>query len=196
MSSKKYTPDRKFLHRHRLWCLWEMWGMGEGVSSEDTKPKFEFVWFFHWSCRIMLEPLKHVLHLIWSAFVISTANTTALNIYSTNFCMLNHLSFLFGLGKHSASSVAANETLYMHIFTFLSYGNLHNVTLWVEPTKKWFRPTVEKFVRLQDSGFDEIFSTTITILRLQDFSPVWVNMWLTWEVCFGNIFSQNSQFSL
>ena len=28
----------------------------------------------------MLEPLKHVLHLIWSAYVISTANRTALKI--------------------------------------------------------------------------------------------------------------------
>ena len=38
--------------------------------------------------------------------------------------------------------------------------------------KKWFRPIVENFVHLQDSGFDEMFSTTITILHLQGFSPV------------------------
>ena len=31
---------------------------------------------------------------------------------------------------------------------------------------------MEKFAHLQDSGFDEIFSTTITILRLQGFSAV------------------------
>ena len=24
---EKFTPDRKFLHRHRLWCLWQICGM-------------------------------------------------------------------------------------------------------------------------------------------------------------------------
>ena len=59
--------------------------------------------------------------------------------------------------------------------------------------KKWLRPTAAKFVHLQDRGCDKIFSTPITIYG---FSPVWVNMCLTWEVGFGNIYSQNSQFSL
>ena len=59
--------------------------------------------------------------------------------------------------------------------------------------KKLLRPTVAKCVHLQDRGCDKIFSTPITIYG---FSPVWVNMCLTWEVGFGNIYSQNSQFSL
>ena len=24
---ENFTLDRKFLHRHRLWCLWQIWGM-------------------------------------------------------------------------------------------------------------------------------------------------------------------------
>ena len=24
---EKITPDGNFLHRHRLWCLWQIWGM-------------------------------------------------------------------------------------------------------------------------------------------------------------------------
>ena len=24
---ENFTPDRIFLHRHRLWCLWQIWGM-------------------------------------------------------------------------------------------------------------------------------------------------------------------------
>ena len=27
LNLEKFTPDRKFLHRHRLWCLWQIWGM-------------------------------------------------------------------------------------------------------------------------------------------------------------------------
>ena len=27
LNLEKFTPDRKFLHRHRLWCLWRIWGM-------------------------------------------------------------------------------------------------------------------------------------------------------------------------
>ena len=26
---EKITPGRKNLHRHRLWCLWQIWGMGD-----------------------------------------------------------------------------------------------------------------------------------------------------------------------
>ena len=27
LNLEKFTPDRNFLHRHRLWCLWQIWGM-------------------------------------------------------------------------------------------------------------------------------------------------------------------------
>ena len=72
------------------------------------------------------------------------------------------------------------------------FGNIFSQSLQFS-FKKWLRPTAAKFVHLQDRGCDKIFSTPITIYG---FSPVWVNMCLTWEVGFGNIYSQNSQFSL
>ena len=36
--------------------------------------------FVQWTCRIILWPQKHALHLVWSAFVISTAIRTALKV--------------------------------------------------------------------------------------------------------------------
>ena len=36
--------------------------------------------FFQRACRIILGPPKHVLHLVWSAFVKYTANRTALKV--------------------------------------------------------------------------------------------------------------------
>ena len=36
--------------------------------------------FFQWACRIILGPQKHVLQLVWSAYVLSTAIRTALKI--------------------------------------------------------------------------------------------------------------------
>ena len=36
--------------------------------------------FFQWACRIILGPPKHVLHLVWSAYIISTAIRAALKI--------------------------------------------------------------------------------------------------------------------
>ena len=35
---------------------------------------------FQWACRIILGPPKHVLHLVWSAYIISTAIRAALKI--------------------------------------------------------------------------------------------------------------------
>ena len=31
---EKFTPDRKNLHRHRLWCLWQIWGMHVTASVQ------------------------------------------------------------------------------------------------------------------------------------------------------------------
>ena len=36
--------------------------------------------FFQWACRIIVGPPKHVLHLVWSAYVFFTAIGTALKI--------------------------------------------------------------------------------------------------------------------
>ena len=35
---------------------------------------------FQWACRIILGPPKHVVHLVWSAYIISTAIRAALKI--------------------------------------------------------------------------------------------------------------------
>ena len=32
---EKFTPDRIYLHRHRLWCLWQIWGMSEPCAFDD-----------------------------------------------------------------------------------------------------------------------------------------------------------------
>ena len=52
---------------------------GGGSARVVKKPYcfFEKV-FFQRACRIILEPPKHVLHLVWSPFVIYTAIKTAL----------------------------------------------------------------------------------------------------------------------
>ena len=55
---------------------------GRGVSegSEKTILLFWKSIFFQRACRIILGPPKHVLHLVWSAFVKYTANRTALKV--------------------------------------------------------------------------------------------------------------------
>ena len=37
LNLEKFTPDRKFLHSHRLWCLWQIWGMASCIISELIK---------------------------------------------------------------------------------------------------------------------------------------------------------------
>ena len=56
-------------------------GGGGGSARVVKKPYcfFEKV-FFQRACRIILGPPKHVLHLVWSAFVKYTANRTALKV--------------------------------------------------------------------------------------------------------------------
>ncbi len=52
-----------------------------GVSEGNKKPNpFFGKVFFQWACRIILGPPKHVLQLVWSAYVLSTAIRTALKV--------------------------------------------------------------------------------------------------------------------
>ena len=52
-----------------------------GSPSVNKNPNLKFAnVFFQWACRIILGPPKHVLHLVWSAYVLSTAIGTALKI--------------------------------------------------------------------------------------------------------------------
>ena len=55
---------------------------GRGVS-EGSKKTILLFWkiiFFQRACRIILGPQKHVLHLVWSPYVIYTAIRTALKV--------------------------------------------------------------------------------------------------------------------
>ena len=233
----------------------------------------------------MLEPLKHVLHLIWSAYVISTANRTALKIargfhihyparpalYSYQRCIFqqNEKKYVNLFPKETRGRGGGGFGQKAHFFGFLipslkticptvaprcSHSQF-SFKKWLTPVeysqpwkgffagltplerkalllrlkvggqgtllrvgcyaamskvssdpiqaprcshsqfsfKKWLRPTVAKFVHVQNRRFDKIFSTPITIYS---FSPVSVNMCLTWEVGFGNIYFQNSKFPL
>ena len=53
-----------------------------GGSARVVKNHTAFLkkYFFQRACRIILGPPKHVLHLVWSAFVKYTANRTALKV--------------------------------------------------------------------------------------------------------------------
>ena len=35
LNLEKITPDRNFLHWHRRWCWWQIWGMGENSDKDD-----------------------------------------------------------------------------------------------------------------------------------------------------------------
>ena len=61
--------------------LWSFTKPGGGVSEGNKKPNpFFGKVFFQWACRIILGPPKHVLHLVWSAYVLSTTIRKALKV--------------------------------------------------------------------------------------------------------------------
>ena len=62
-----------------VFCQTGGWGSARVVKKPYCF--FEKV-FFQRACRIILGPPKHVLHLVWSAFVIYTAIRTALKVAS------------------------------------------------------------------------------------------------------------------
>ena len=53
---KNFTPDRKNLHRHHLWCLWQIWGM-YGVVLKSCMNKFH--WYLNFSYR-SVQPVYSV----------------------------------------------------------------------------------------------------------------------------------------
>ena len=38
---EKFTPNRLFFHRHRLWCLWQIWGMQVWGFGTFKDPPYE-----------------------------------------------------------------------------------------------------------------------------------------------------------
>ena len=85
-SSCQWSSDNERLYlregfRKKTYFLWSFAKPGGGVG-EGSKKTILLFWkvFFQRACRIILGPLKHVLHLVWSAFVKYTANRTALKV--------------------------------------------------------------------------------------------------------------------
>ena len=54
LNLEKFTPDSRFLHRHRRWCQWQIWGMpGESLEKETRQDSCDFLWqvcygFWRW----------------------------------------------------------------------------------------------------------------------------------------------------
>ena len=63
--------------KHVLGVL-EWFYMLKNTTGLSYPPAFLKKYFFQRACRIILGPPKHVLHLVWSPFVIYTAIKTAL----------------------------------------------------------------------------------------------------------------------
>ena len=64
--------------------VWSFAKPGGGVSEGGKKPNCFFeTSIFQRVSRIILGPSKHVLHLVWSAYFISTAVRTALKVART-----------------------------------------------------------------------------------------------------------------
>ena len=66
--------------KKNTYFLWSFAKPGGGGSARGVKKPYCFFekQFFQRACRIILGPPKHVLHLVWSPFVIYTAIRTAL----------------------------------------------------------------------------------------------------------------------
>ena len=71
---------REGFRKKNPYFLWSFAKPGGGGSARVVKKPYCFFEkvFFQRACRIILGPPKHVLHLVWSPFVIYTAIRTAL----------------------------------------------------------------------------------------------------------------------
>ena len=68
--------------KKNTYFLWSFAKPGGGGSARVVKNHTAFLKkvFFQRACRIILVPPKHVLHLVWSPYVIYTAIRTALKV--------------------------------------------------------------------------------------------------------------------
>ena len=71
---------REGFRKKNPYFLWSFAKPGGGGSARVVKKPYCFFEkvFFQRACRIILVPPKHVLHLVWSPYVIYTAIRTAL----------------------------------------------------------------------------------------------------------------------
>ena len=63
----------------KFWPFFSFFSFFWGGVRKEANLYFGKI-FFQWACRIILGPPKHVLHLVWSAYIISTAIRAALKI--------------------------------------------------------------------------------------------------------------------
>ena len=105
---EKITPGRNFLHRHRLWCLWLIWGMGKcrhhfsccrctrGLhisSSVPYRSHLQDQLFVPWSLLILDQH-------IWNGLS-SKQNFGCFQLLSTCFCMdQNYIQHYFWPFRH------------------------------------------------------------------------------------------------
>ena len=70
---ENFTPDRKKLHRHRLWCLWQMWGM---FIYSCSCAKIYIFWciflFANWIClKLVFLSVRGTPQFLWLGVKIS-----------------------------------------------------------------------------------------------------------------------------
>ena len=66
---------------HTIFCVFRTYGKGEVSGLKRTQLFFQTVFFFFINhIESFFGPSKHVLHLVWSALVISTTIKTALKV--------------------------------------------------------------------------------------------------------------------
>ena len=85
-NNKKTTSDIREGFKKKNWKKYGLLPTrgGGGVSEGDEKPNCFFEQsIFQRVSRIILGPSKHVLHLVWSVYFISTAVRTALKVART-----------------------------------------------------------------------------------------------------------------
>ena len=52
---ENFTPDRIFLHRHRLWCLWQIWGMARKCKPSQKCSSMSLPKPTHYKLFLTLE---------------------------------------------------------------------------------------------------------------------------------------------
>ena len=79
---KKSLKVGEGCRKKKPYFLWSFAKPGGGGSARVVKKPYCFFEkvFFQRACRIILVPPKHVLHLVWSPYVIYTAIRTALKV--------------------------------------------------------------------------------------------------------------------
>ena len=79
LNLEKFTPDRKILHRHRLWCLWQIWGMVKVKKKSNFVHRQQFDWdliWVSWLCWLSWHGILDATFAVNSFLIISTIMTS------------------------------------------------------------------------------------------------------------------------